>query len=51
MGFIQKTVSDENYKELGYSFIKESLVNDPNVLRAYKAVKVSQWEQSIYILV
>ncbi|MCM3408970.1 enoyl-CoA hydratase/isomerase family protein [Metabacillus litoralis] len=46
MGFIQKTVSDENYKELGYSFIKESLVNDPNVLRAYKAVKVSQWEQS-----
>lgn len=46
MGFIQKTVSDENYNEQSYSFIKESLVKDPNVLRAYKAVKVSQWEQS-----
>jgi enoyl-CoA hydratase/carnithine racemase len=43
LGFIQKIVSAKNAQTEAYQFIHESLVEHPNVLRAYKSVKVNQW--------
>ncbi|WP_338786671.1 enoyl-CoA hydratase/isomerase family protein [Metabacillus sp. FJAT-53654] len=43
LGFIQKIVSDANARIEAYQFIHKSLVDHPNVLRAYKTVKVNQW--------
>lgn len=46
VGFIQKIIPTANFRSEAYQFINESLVEYPNVLRAYKAVKVNQWKQT-----
>jgi enoyl-CoA hydratase/carnithine racemase len=46
LGFIQKIVPTANYISEAYQFINESLVEHPNVVRAYKSIKVNQWNQT-----
>lgn len=46
LGFIQKIVSATNYNSEAYEFINELLVEHPDVLRAYKSVKVNQWQHT-----
>ncbi|TXC92065.1 enoyl-CoA hydratase/isomerase family protein [Metabacillus litoralis] len=47
LGFIHKVISTEDdFYSVTYKFIENSLVTDPNVIRAYKSIKVNQWKQT-----
>jgi enoyl-CoA hydratase/carnithine racemase len=46
IGFVQKIVSESNYKSEAFQFIHDSLVEYPLILRAYKSVKVNHWKQT-----
>lgn len=44
--FIQKIVEESTYRTEAIQFILNSLVEYPLVLRAYKSVKIDQWQQT-----
>lgn len=47
LGFISKLVSDHNFYDEGYQFIKETIRSNAEVLRAYKQIKISEWEKGL----
>ncbi len=47
LGFIHKIINNENdFYTAAYKHIQASLIDHPNVLRSYKAIKVNQWKQA-----
>jgi len=47
LGFISKLVSEKNFYNEGYQFIKETIQCNAEVLRAYKQIKISEWENGL----
>lgn len=46
LGFINEIFPERKYQYEAYKFIEKSLVNNVDVLRAYKTVKVDQWSET-----
>ncbi|MDQ0161623.1 enoyl-CoA hydratase/isomerase family protein [Aeribacillus alveayuensis] len=47
LGFVSKIVAENNFYQESYQYIRETIRSNKEVLRAYKQIKISEWEKGL----